>query len=455
MFGLDGREFRFAVIISAAHLAQHVFIRLLPPLLPILTVALTYPLWQLGVLVSAYYLGSGLAQAPLGVLSDRYDRLYLLPSGIALSAAGYVVFAVAPLLGASIPPFSILEYALDGPYLVMFVSMVIVGVGTAAVHPVGYPMISANVSEENKGKVLGAFGSSSKVGDGVAPAVVGVLIIVFAWQQILLLFGALGILFGAVLYVVLRDGAYETMPAAVATEGADAYDDTGDHDEDTRDDGDADELGRRSYLYPMTVIYFFFVTKMFASNGVNTFLPAFLVAVYAYSFEIGGLSLGPESVANFYYATLLVFSAATQLMVGGLTDTYDTRGLLIACTGVATAGLLALSFLELSPLPLLFVLVVLAAGLWGLNPARDALISEITPPDREGRTFGYIWTAAMLTGSLIPATVGLIIDAVGMREGFMVLAAGTVFAAATISLLYSDRVYRSGDEEKTNAVSSD
>jgi MFS family permease len=86
-------------------------------------------------------------------------------------------------------------------------------------------------------------------------------------------------------------------------------------------------------------------------------------------------------------------------------------------------------------------LFVIGAGIWGLNPARDMLISDITPADREGRTFGYLWTASSLTSALIPTIVGYIADAFGLRQSFGILAIGTFLAGGSILLLYSERIY--------------
>lgn len=431
MFGMSRRELRFAFVISSTHLTQHFLMRLIPPLIPILAVALEYPLWQLGLLVSIYSFGGGVAQAPLGVLADRYDRLYILPTGIAIAGGSYVVFAASPTLGVVVPSLTLLGYTFEGGFLVMGLAMLGVGLGAAVVHPTGYPLISDNVSEDNKGKVLGAFGSASKVGDATAPAVIGVLILVLVWEQIVLVLGLVSVLVGVLLYLALRVDEFETAPAG---------------QNESTDETDTEELSvwegdNRAYLYPLTVIYVFFITKMFASNGLNTFVPVFVVGVYAYSFEVFDVALAPESVANFYFAVLLLSAAGSQLLLGGVTDRYDSRAVILACLGVAAFGLITLAAVDLSPVALLLVLLVLGAGLWGLNPARDALISDITPPEREGRTFGYIWTAVQLTGSVIPVAVGYIIEAFGYREGFLILAFGIVLAFFAISLLYLDRVY--------------
>lgn len=441
MFGLSSREVRFTIVVSGTHLIQHFLMRLIPPLIPVLTVALKYPLWQLGLLVSVFSFGSGLGQAPIGILSDRYDRLYILPTGIAIAGACYALFAVAPIIGTVIPALSVLGYTFAGSFVIMCLSMLFCGMGTAVVHPVGYPMITQNVTEENKGKVLGAFGSSSKLGDAAAPTVVGVLVLFLLWDQIMLLLGFLGVTFSIVLFLTLRKDEYKTVPKKTES-----------------DADDSDPLGplsgsdNRTFAYPLAVIYVFFVTKMFAGKGVNTYVPVFIVSVYAYSVEIMDISLAPGSVANFYFAALLIFAAITQLILGGVTDRYDPRIVIICCVSVATIGLLAFSLLELSPLLLFIVMIVLGGGLWGLNPARDALISDITPAEHEGRTFGYLWTAVQLTGAAVPVIVGYIMEIIGIRQGFIVLAAGTILSGISMGLLFSERIYLHEQPEQRGDV---
>ena len=443
MYGLSRRELEFAVLISSSHFTQHVFYRILPPLIPVLAVALEYPLWQLGLLITLYSLGMGVVQAPLGELSDRIDRRYLLPTGLALAGAAYVLFAFAPILGESLPALTLLGTTFDGGYLVMSLAMVIVGVGLAVVHPAGYPMITDNVGADSKGKVLGVFGASSKLGDAATPAIIAGLILVLAWETIVLLFGIVGIVYGVVLYAVLRNDEYETVPSGQRNET-----------DETSSDGILNE-DRRTFLYPMTAIYFFFVTSGLTSHGITAFLPAFLVAVYAHSFEVMGVQVGGESIANIYFALLLVAGAVMQLFLGGLTDRYDSRLILLWCMALATVGVAGLAVFDLHPLALLVVIVILGTGLYGVNPARDALISDLSPPEYEGRTFGYIFTAATLTGAAFPTVIGYVLEVLGMRRGFLVLAVGTALAGCCIALLYSNRVYLTDTDVHASAGQSD
>lgn len=433
---MDRHEIEFTVLVGTTRLVRNLLASLIPPLIPILAVALEYPLWQLGLLVTIFTLGSGLGQAPFGYLSDKHDRRYILPTGISIAGGSYLLFGYAPQLESVLPTIPPVPFG--STFLVMCLSMLVCGVASSVVHPTVYPMITENVRASNKGKVLGIFGSAAKVGDATVPIVVGILLLVLVWEEIVIALGLVGAAFGALLFVLLS--RFETEPREAM-------------ERPEPDETDVDE-DKRTYAYPMVVIYLFFVTRGVAGRGVKTFVPAFVVGVYGYTLVVMGTTFTAESVANFYFSALLFVGAGTQIVVGWLVDRQDPRTVLVVLMLVATGGILGLAYLPLSPTLLLFVLLVVGMGIWGLNPARDMLISQITPADREGRTFGYLWTAAHLTGALIPTLVGYMADSFGLRQSFGVLSVGTLLAAGTIVLLYSDRVYveTSNDAARHQAV---
>lgn len=429
-------EWAFASVISATHGAQHFFTRLLPPLIPVLAVRLELPLWKLGMLITVFAIGAGLGQTPFGILSDKYDRRYLLTPGLAVLSFGYVLFSFAPSLGAPLPTIAAVGTTFSGPYQVMVGTMLLSGIGASVVHPTGYPLLSANVGDARKGRALGMWGSVAKLGDAASPAVIGVLILALTWDRILLVLGLAGLVYAAVLFVVLSAPAFETRP----------YDQV--QAEEAADDEEAPESAEnvwrvdpRIFVYPMLAVLLFFATRVFVIQGVNTYVPAFIVDVYGYTFGYFGLDLQPESFANFYFSALLITAAVVQVFTGTVTDIYDPRKVLIGFLGVSAAALAVLSQLTLGPLALLVVLLVVGAGLWGLNPARDTLISDITPPEREGRTFGYLWTLGHLVGSVSPVLIGLLAEGIGIQDSFKYLALMAFVSALAVGLLFSDRVW--------------
>ncbi|WP_380676164.1 MFS transporter [Salinigranum sp. GCM10025319] len=429
-------EWVFASVLSVSHGVQHFFMRLVPPLIPILFVEFDYPLWKLGLLVSAFSISDGLSQAPGGVLSDRYDRRYILAPGLALLGFGYVVFALAPGVGGGVPTVALAGIQFDGTFVVMLVGMVLAGTGGSVLHPTGYPLITENTRPENKGKILGLWGSVAKFGDAAAPGLVGVLTLLLLWTDMVFVFGVLGIVYAAFLFVVLGYDSFDTLPSTHRLKRGEA-----DDDEDAAAEPSVWRLDRRLFVYPMLVILLFFLVRIVATKGIDTFIPQFITSVYGYSLTLFGTTLPPETFANFYFTLLLLVAGVTQVATGYLTDRFDARSVLVWYLSISAVALAVLSLVRLSPLALLGVLLVIGAGLWGHNPARDALVSEITPARLEGRTFGYIWSGTQVVGAASPVVIGYLADTTTIQEAFRVLALAAMAAAAVILLLYSNVVY--------------
>lgn len=425
-------ERAFAFVISGVHGMDHLLKRLFPPLVPLWGVLYGFPLWQMGLVLGAMSFGGAIGQAPLGVVSDRFDRRYILPTGIALSGLGVMGFSLTP--GIAAESITVLDTTLTWQLLAMTIATFTIGIGSSAVHPTGYPLITENVSVARKGRVLGMWGGAAKFGDGFAPALIGALTLFIAWNNVVAAFGFIGVCYAVLLFVVL--GSFETRPAgAVAEANGDGADDS------------SVSIPRRAYIYPLLVVFVYFVVHLMAAEGVSVFIPEFISSVYGYSFTVFGYELTPESTASFYYATLLITAGIAQVGVGRLVDRYESRHLLLGFMGVSAVMLSLVSIVTLSPLLLLACLLVVGVGLWGVNPARDEIISDISPAALEGRVFGYLWTGALLAMSVAPPIIGYIGDTVGIQRAFLVLAGAIVLAMVPILAL----PYAGWTRERTTA----
>lgn len=437
---MEGREWRFALTISGAHGMDHFLKRVFPPLIPVWAIVFGFPLWQLGVILGARSFGSAVGQAPMGHLSDRFDRRLLLPLGMASMGISFIVFAIVPTIDALAFEFDFLGVTLTGQFLGMLAAMVAIGLGSSVLHPTGYPLISQNISGGRKGKVLGMWGSARSFGDGTAPALVGVALLVTGWQWIVVGFGMLGLVYAAYLFTVL--GAFETQPA-----------NTTDSDPAAAPAESVWRVDRRLYVYPMLAVFAAFVLQLMATTGVTVFLPQFITSEYGYSFSLAGFIITPESTASFYYSALLITAGVVQLGTGELVDRFDHRKVLIAFLAAGTFMLVVVATRSFPPIGLFVVLILLGASLWALNPARDAIVTDIAPPHHEGRTFGYLWTGALLITSTSPAIVGYIGDIAGLRQAFLVVAGLVLLSAIPVALLLTDWVYL--ESEPTDAVGAD
>jgi len=413
-------ERAFAFVISGVHGMDHLLKRLFPPLIPLWGALYGFPLWQMGLVLGALSFGGAVGQAPFGVASDRYDRRYILPAGIGLSGLGVLVFSLTP--GIQLGTVALFGTELSSVILAMTFATFTIGIGSSTVHPTGYPLITANVAPSRKGRVLGMWGGASKFGDGVAPALVGGLTLVFAWHSVVAAFGFIGVLYALFLYVML--GNFETRPTGSRL-GEDS----------ASSQNTLENIPRRTYLYPLAFVFVYFVVHLMATEGVSVFLPEFISSVYGYSLTVAGFELTPASTASFYYATLLITAGAAQIGVGRLVDQYDSRHLLLGLMGVSAVMLAFISVVRLTPLALLASLLVVGIGLWGVNPARDEIVSDISPEVLEGRVFGYVWTGALLAMSVAAPAIGYIGDTFGIQRAFLILAGVVLLAMVPVLLL--------------------
>jgi MFS family permease len=339
-----------------------------------------------------------------------------------------IIFPLLPRIKLLTFQMTLIGTTLSGQFVGMLAVMLVVGFRSSTLHPIGYPLISQNVSEQHKGTVLGMWGSARSLGEGIAPAFIGGSLLLIRWEWILIIIGAIGLLYAVYLFVML--GTFETRPPEQISIEA-----------ETDDRRSVWEIDRRLYVYPILLIFVAFVLQLIATGGTTVFLPEFVTSEYGYSFSILGFAVTPESTASFYYSALLLTAGGIQIWTGKLINRYDSRYVLLGFLVVGAFMLAVLAVFTLSPLVLFVILLVLGGSLWGLNPARDAIISNIAPVDREGRTFGYLWTGAVILSSASPAIVGWIGDTVGLRRAFLFIAGIVTLSSLPILSLLSNKIY--------------
>ncbi|MDY6777323.1 MAG: MFS transporter, partial [Candidatus Nanohaloarchaea archaeon] len=404
------------VMLSSTHGMQHFFGKIFPPLIPLLATDLQLPLWKLGLVVTLWSLANGLLQAPMGVLSDRYDRKYLLTAGLLSVSLGYFVVAAAMELGAVLPVLEILGVQWSGTLLAIALGMIVAGLGKSVTHPTGYPLLTANVPEGRKGNALGSWGSASKVGDAVGPAFVGVAILVLPWQEVFMAVSVLAALYAAVLFLYMSRSGMKTVPQRSSS-------------------SDVGGEGRTDYLLPVGLVLLAMISLSLAFRGVGTYLPTFIAEVHGYSLTLAGVTVGPESVASLYFSLVLLTGAVVMLKVGDVVDDYDPRDIMLVLYLGAAVSVVALTVLPMTPLTLVLVGMALGGTLFATNPARDAIISRVAPEEREGRIFGYFWTILLLTSAGFPVLIGYLADTVGITQGFTYLAAGPLLGMVPLFVL--------------------
>ena len=158
---------------SGIEAVQYFAFGCLETFLPIyLNEKLGYPAWEIGLLFTAQILAATFTKPVMGRLSDRYGRIPMIVSGLAL---GGITTAVI---------------LLSSNYLVIMLLIALFGLGLATV-TASTPALVADLSRaQGRGGAMGILSSIMDIGHSSGPMVTGVLISAYSYRMA---FGVVGI----------------------------------------------------------------------------------------------------------------------------------------------------------------------------------------------------------------------------------------------------------------------
>lgn len=391
-------------LISGSHAINHLYLVVLPPIFGILADEFEVGLATLGLAVGIQGAFNMVFQMPFGYLSDTYNRLLTLCSGLVLASAGIVVTAVSPTI--------------EG----VFVGQAILGIGVAAHHPAHFPMLSTVTSSENRGRVFSLHSFSGNIGYAAAPTLIILLTLLpgVTWRHVLLAVAYVGLVYAVVCFVSFRHFVDRSVTSGAGTDSSAS--------DGRRTNGSvrtrlAETLGS---LVTSPAIVFLAVLALvsgIANWGIRSYAVVLLTDGYSLNLQM----------ANVFYTAMYVLSAVIVLVGGDLADRISAESILVTSySGLLIAALVVASFL-LPPL-LAGVAVILAGGSIGFGtPARSKLADTLSARDDLGMNFAVITVGTTLAGSLAPPFFGVVIDYTSFSMAFFIIA---IVGALSIGLTF-------------------
>ena len=113
--------------ISFAHLVSHFHMLVLPPLFPFIKDLLHVTYVDLGFALTLFGVVSGVTQAPVGMLVDRFGARSILIAGLVIGSLSFMVFG------------------LTLSYSGLIACVLISGLANSVYHPANYSILSANM----------------------------------------------------------------------------------------------------------------------------------------------------------------------------------------------------------------------------------------------------------------------------------------------------------------------
>ena len=356
----ERRDARTISLVGLAHGSSHFFHLLLPPLFPWLIADFDTTYAQLGVMVSLFFVVSGIGQMLSGFVVDKIGAQRVLFA--ALSS-----FVIAGLVAATAQN-----------YAMLLAASFFAGLGNASFHPVDFTILNKRVTAKHIGYAYSVHGISGNIGWAAAPVfMLGITTWTGSWRIACLC----GALFAATVLTVmllnrrwLDDKAFDAQDAAAAAAKAKVT-------------GVAAPAESNPFAYlklPVVWLCFaFFFFSTVALSVVQNYAGTALHLIYDM----------PITQTAFVVTGFMLCGAVGMVGGGFLAQRVQRLEIIIATFLLLAAACLALVGTGWLPGSVALVVASVAGFGHGLaGPSRDMLIKRATPAGNTGRVYGTVYS---------------------------------------------------------------
>lgn len=355
--------------IGVAHGTSHFFHLLLPPLFPVFIREFGLSYAEVGLLVTVFFVISGVGQALSGFVVDR--------------------IGARPVLFAAMASFFLASVAagLAQGFAGLMLAAALAGVGNAPFHPADFTILNKRVSAPRLGHAFSVHGISGNLGWALPPVFsMGIAQATGQWRlaylgTALVALGVMGLLWWQRALLDDRQGRWaHAGPAA----------------------GQRAEHPLAFLRLPSVWLCFsFFFWTTAALSAIQSFASPALHEMY-------GLPLAQTA----YVVTGYMLAGAAGMVCGGFLVARAQRlEQVIALAMALAAGLLLLTATGWLPGGLAAAVAACAGFGTGLaGPSRDMLIKRAAPPGATGRVYGTVYSGLDIGFALAAPVFGALLD---------------------------------------------
>ena len=364
-------------LVGLAHGTSHFFHLMLPPLFPWLMKDFDLSYTEAGLLMTTFFVISGIGQALAGFVVDRVGSRPVLFFGIGLLALSGVI------LGMS------------NSYAMLLVTAAVAGLGNSIFHPADFTLLNRRVAQPRLGHAFSVHGLSGNLGWAAAPVFMAGIATFAGWQAAGFAAASVGAVVLAILFLrrsTLASAAAELVVPShaqvVAVKGAAAN----------------QFAFLRSVPVWLCFAFFFFVTAAFGI--LQNYSPAILGNVYGMSLVVATGSL----------TAYLLGSAAGTITGGFLASRNERNDRLIAIAlGFSALMALLLASGQIGAALVFPTMVLMGFGVGTSGPNRDLLVRRAATSQfgktAFGRIYGFVYSGLDVGLAMSPLVFGPLLDA--------------------------------------------
>lgn len=350
---------------------------MLPPLAPYIRDDFKLSYTEIGFLQSSFSLSYGFSQIPLGWLSDRVGRRFLITLGI----SGMALFAI--LIG----------FAPNYYFMVAF--LILMGIMGGGYHPASAPLVSATVEPGQRGKALGIHQIGGTGSQLIAPLIATTIAAIWGWRNSYIVLGVATFLLGLLLFMLLRgngQGGKAAPKTAVVAQ--------------PREKLTASFLRRMiAFLIMSTVIQ-----GLTGSVSLNSTL--FMTDHFGLSNQLAGMM----------YVLIQAGGLIGGPLGGYLSDRVGSLKIILILSIIAAPVVYLFTIVPFDYVTVGLLLALLGFCQWGRMPVSEAYIMNETSEQGRSTILGIYYTAGRAFPGLISPVVGIITDRYGLTTSFTAIA---------------------------------
>jgi len=381
------RSFQEVWVISLGHALTHWYPGTFYLLLPLIGKELGLSYSEIGSVLSCQYFAGAIANIPGGIFVDSVGR-----KGLLMAASLFWI------------GFPYLIMGFTHSYWMILCCATLVGIGNNLWHPSAIPWL-ANRFPQRKGLVMSIHGMGGNIGDAVAPLVVGALLAVLNWRNVVVLNVLPGVLIATfmLLYLGRKQNAE---PEEVSLESA-----TISGMERLRM---FDALLKNRALLTLAAGSAF---RTMTQGALLTFLPIYLGREMGYSPLWIGACMFALQAGGFIAAPI----------AGHLSDMIGRRQIIVSSMSMSAVIILLMIFAGGTGWFVMFV-SVLGFFLFAVRAVLQAWLLDASPPAMGGTAIGLLFASQAFGQAVGPVSAGIVADHYGLMAAFYFLA-GTIVIA--------------------------
>ena len=375
-------------LVGLAHASSHFSHLILPLMFPVFIKEFGFSYSELGLLMSVFFVVSGVGQACAGFVVDRLGARPLLFAAIAILVLTCVCASMAT------------------GYTGLMLVAALAGLGNASFHPVDFTILNQRVSAPRLGYAFSAHGLTGNLGWAAAPLFMAGMSAGFGWRN--------AYLAAAVLYALIL--ALLVVHRAKLSTHHKAHD-VGLH-------GPAEHSLAFMKLPVVWWFFAFFLLSTMTLAVVQNFSVSILKAMQGVSFEAATLTI-----------TFYMLAGAVGMFIGGFVAARMLNSDRVVAVCMAAGALLfalcGTGWLGANATMVILACTGFAIGIGG--PSRDLMIKKATPKGATGRVYGLVYSGLDTGFALSPLLFGPLMDR--GQYGATLLGAAAVLMLSVVAAL--------------------